>query len=134
MVFWVCLKNQSYHKGSTYCEKSKSTVLSRESFLIQVCNRLSANISKLMTGLSSPFRDTLSELLMKLPKTHLSCLSSTGIFWLLRDMQKINIAATRQKAKTKDESEALGTIKIANWPLSNGTGHILRLMIIFFKE
>lgn len=119
MAFWVCLKSQFYHKGSTYCGKSKSTVSSRESFLIQVCNRLSTNISKLMTGLSSPSRDTLPELLMKLPKTRVSFLSSSGIFWLLRDMQKINKAATRQKAKTKDVSEALGTIKLANWPLSN---------------
>lgn len=56
---------------------------------------------------------------MKLPETQLSFLSSTGVFWLLRDMQKINKAATRQKAKTKDEPEALGTVKLANWPLSN---------------
>ncbi|EPQ09612.1 hypothetical protein D623_10023097 [Myotis brandtii] len=53
------------------------------------------------------------------PKDTSQLLSSSGIFWLLRDMQKISKAATRQKAKTKGESEALGTIKLANWPLSN---------------
>lgn len=67
MAFWVCLKSQFYHKGATYCGKSKSTVSSRGSFLIQVCNRLSTNISKLMTGLF-PFQRYLTRATDEAPK------------------------------------------------------------------
>lgn len=63
---------------------------------------------------SSPSRDTFPELLIEV--SPLSFLHRHVLD--LRDMQ-INKAATRQEAKTRDESEALGTLKLANWPLRN---------------
>lgn len=40
MAFWVRPKSPFYHKGSTDCGKGESTVSSRESSPIRVCERL----------------------------------------------------------------------------------------------
>lgn len=82
MSFWACLQRISFTTKVVVNAERVTALCHQESFLIQVCNRLGPNTSKLTTGLSSPSRGILPELLMDCSKIRLSLLSSTSVFWL----------------------------------------------------
>lgn len=105
MSFWACRQRISFTTKVVVNAERVTALCHQESFLIQVCNRLGPNTSKLTTGLSSPSRGILPVTDGLLKDTSQPSFFHKHIL-ALGDTQKINKAAKSQKAQTQDKSEA----------------------------